>query len=223
MSQQTKYKKIRRLSTSWARTDVVLVVENQKLHVHRSVLASCSPVFENIFTTSNAEEIFLHGKKADEVREMLYVIYPHLSKDISDENCVCLLELAHEYQIKNLLERCEKFLKGRKNSPEEALHLILLAQLFNLSEDFIQSCIQVAKRIPVCSLKASEVCGKLNPQIARELLEESVSYWKQVHILDNSLQKKILYHEAKKIVREDRKRRLSQLSFKLTQKSRYTI
>ena len=85
MSQQTKYKKIRRFSTSWARTDVVLVVENQKLHVHRSVLASCSPVFENIFTTSNAEEIFLHGKKADEVREMLYVIYPHLSKIV----CAC--------------------------------------------------------------------------------------------------------------------------------------
>lgn len=222
MSQQRKRKKTKPFSEPWMRSDAVLVVENQKLPVHRSILASCSPVFEDIFTTSNAEEISLPGLKADEVREMLHVIYPYVSKDISDESCVCLLELAHEYQIKSLMERCEDYLKSRKNSPEEALHLILVAQLFNMSDDFIQSCIQVAKRIPLSSLKASEVYGKLNPPIARDLRKESVNYWEkkreQAHILDTSLEKKILYLEAKKIVREDRKRRLSRLRFELTQK-----
>ncbi|XP_078380146.1 kelch repeat and BTB domain-containing protein 2-like [Oculina patagonica] len=214
--------KSKRFSEPWMLSDAVLVVENQKLHVHRSILALCSTVFEDILTTSNAEEISLPGLNADEVREMLHVIYPHVPKDISDENCVCLLELAHKYQMKSLLEKCEDYLKSRKNSPEEALHLILLAQLFNMSEDFIQLCIQVAKRIPLSSLKASEVYGKLNPPIARELRKESVCYWgekgEQAHILDTSLEKKILYLEAKKIVREDRKRRLSRLKFELTQK-----
>ena len=114
-------------------SNVVLLVANGKFYVHRNILTSCSEVFKDIFATNNAEAISLPGKKAVEVPEMLYVIYPHVRKEISGENSVFLLELAHEYRIKSLMERCEEYLKGRKNSPEEALHLILLAQLFNLS------------------------------------------------------------------------------------------
>lgn len=124
----------------------------------------------------NAEEISLLGETVDNVREMLFAVYPHVWRDISDENCVCLLEMAHGYKIQSLLERCENYLKNRKNSAEEALHLILLSQLFSLSKDFIQLCMEVAKRIPPCSLEASDVFGKLDPFIARELLKESVDY-----------------------------------------------
>ena len=35
----------------WKFSDVVLVVEDQKFHVHRAVLAVCSPVFEEMFTS----------------------------------------------------------------------------------------------------------------------------------------------------------------------------
>lgn len=35
----------------WKFSDVVLVVEDQKFHVHRAVLAVCSPVFEKMFTS----------------------------------------------------------------------------------------------------------------------------------------------------------------------------
>ena len=140
----------------------------------------------------------------------------------SDENCVCLIELAHEYKIQSLMKRCENYLKSRKNSAEEALHLILLSQLFHLSEDFIQVCIEVAKRIPPCSLEASDVFGKLNPLIAQGLLKESVDYWErqkvQAPIFKAFMQKAILYHQAKEMLREQRKLRLSQLPFELTQK-----
>lgn len=205
MSQHRKSKKTKPFSEPWMLSDAVLFVANQKFYVHRNILASCSEVFKDIFATSNAEEISLPGKKAVEVQEMLYVIYPHVRKEISEKNCVFFLELAHEYQIKTLMERCEEYLKGRKNSPEEALHLIVLAQLFNLSADFIHSCLQEAKRIPVCSLEASTFYEKLNPPLATELHKESVHYW----------EKKILYLEAKKAVKDDRKQRLAQLSFKL--------
>lgn len=193
MSQHRKSKKTKPFSEPWMLSDAVLFVANQKFYVHRNILASCSEVFKDIFATSNAEEISLPAKKAVEVQEMLYVIYPHVRKEISEKNCVFFLELAHEYQIKTLMERCEEYLKGRKNSPEEALHLIVSAQLFNLSADFILSCLQEAKRIPVCSHEATE------------LHKESVHYW----------EKKILYLQAKKAVKDDRKQRLAQLSFKL--------
>ena len=35
----------------WKFSDVVLVVESERLHVHRAVLALCSPVFEKMFTS----------------------------------------------------------------------------------------------------------------------------------------------------------------------------
>lgn len=225
MPQRRKSEKTKPFSEPWLMSDTMLLVENEKFHVHRSILASCSPLFEDIFTTIIADEVSLPGKKADDVREMLFAIYPHVWKDISDENCVCLIELAHEYKIQSLLERCENYLKNRKNSAEEALHLILLSQLFNLSEDFIQFCMQVAKRIPPCSLETSDVYGKLNPLIARELLKESVDYWEkqrvQAPIFNASMQKAILYLEAKKMLWEDRKQRLSQLRFELTQKKAF--
>lgn len=222
MGQRRQSEKTKPFSKHWLMSDAVLLVKNETFHVHRSILASCSQVFDDIFITKNADAISLPGKKADDVREMFFAIYPHVWKDISDENCVCLIELAHEYKIQSLLERCENYLKNRKNSAEEALHLILLSQMFHLSEDFIQLCMEVAKRIPPCSLEASDVFGKLNPLIARELLKESVNYWEkqraQSHIFNASMQKAILYLQAKELLREHRKQRLSQLRFELTQK-----
>ena len=222
MSQRRKSEKTKPFSQPWFMSDAVLHVENETFHVHRSILTSCSRVFKEIFVTKNADAVSLPGTKADEVREMLFAIYPHVWKDISDENCVCLIELAHEYKIQSLMKRCENYLKSRKNSAEEALHLTLLSQLFHLSEDFIQVCIEVAKRIPPCSLEASDVFGKLNPLIAQGLLKESVDYWErqnvQAPIFKAFMQKAILYHQAKEMLREQRKLRLSQLPFELTQK-----
>ena len=83
---------------------------------------------------------------------------------------------------------------------------------------------EVAKRIPPCSLKASGVFAKLNPLIAREPLKESVDYWEkrraQAPTFNASMQKTILYLQAKELLWEYRKQRLSQLRFELTQKGR---
>ena len=55
-------------SEPWKFSDVVLVVEDQKFHVHRSTLSIWSPVFETMFTSmfkeKNINEIPLPGKKA---------------------------------------------------------------------------------------------------------------------------------------------------------------
>ena len=62
-------------SEPWKLSDVALVVEKKRFHVHRSTLAFWSPVFERMFTSDckekNSEEIPLPGKKAREVNELL--------------------------------------------------------------------------------------------------------------------------------------------------------
>ena len=62
-------------SQPWKLSDVVLIVEEERLHVHRAVLAIASPVFEKMFTSEFQEkdknEIRLPGKSSTEVKELL--------------------------------------------------------------------------------------------------------------------------------------------------------
>ena len=66
-------------SAPWNFSDVVLVVEGTKFHVHRCILSISSPVFQAMFTSqfkeSTAEEIPLPEKSADEVEQLLKLIY----------------------------------------------------------------------------------------------------------------------------------------------------
>ena len=68
----------------WKLSDVVLVVEDQKFHVHRSILVYWPPVFEKMFTSEfkekNKDEIPLPGKKASEIKQLLYMLYPSLEE-----------------------------------------------------------------------------------------------------------------------------------------------
>ena len=105
-------------SEPWKFSDVVLVVEDQKFHVHRSTLSIWSPVFETMFTSmfkeKNLYEIPLPGKKASDIKELLLIIYQTKSgkawKSITDENCHFLVKLADEYQMDDIRKRCEDVL-----------------------------------------------------------------------------------------------------------------
>ena len=60
-------------------SDVTLVVEDKKLHVHKAVLSLHSPVFGAMFTANFAEkdfkEIELPGKKYDVMLQFLLMMY----------------------------------------------------------------------------------------------------------------------------------------------------
>ena len=66
-------------SVSWEDSDVILVVGNEKFHVHRLILSMNSPVFKAMFKSqfkeSTANEIPLPEKKASEVLDFLKHIY----------------------------------------------------------------------------------------------------------------------------------------------------
>ena len=67
-------------SEVWDESDVTLVVEGERFHVHRVLLSMHSPVFRAMFNSDfkekDAVEITLHGKKAKEVLDLLNQVYP---------------------------------------------------------------------------------------------------------------------------------------------------
>jgi len=65
---------------AWNDSDTVMVVEQERLHVHKAILSMCSPVFRTMlssdFKEKSSAEIQLPGKKKEHVKEMLVNIYP---------------------------------------------------------------------------------------------------------------------------------------------------
>ena len=68
-----------RFSEPWEDSDLILVVEDEKFHVHRLILSMNSPVFKAMFKSqfkeASSEEIPLPEKKANEVLDLLKHVY----------------------------------------------------------------------------------------------------------------------------------------------------
>lgn len=66
-------------SEPWGDSDLVLVVEDKRFHVHRPILSLHSPVFKAMLNTefkeATADEIPLPGKKANEILSFLKQLY----------------------------------------------------------------------------------------------------------------------------------------------------
>ncbi|XP_015748904.1 PREDICTED: BTB and MATH domain-containing protein 36-like [Acropora digitifera] len=142
----------------WKLSDVVLVVEDQRFHVHRGTLAFWSPVFEKMFSTEfkekNNDEILLPGKKASEFEEMLRIMYPSLEeKLVTKINCYFLFELAHEYQIEDIIQKCVNLMvsmvKDRREN--DVLRMLIYAQKYQI-KSLISTCIFEARRLTLKEL-----------------------------------------------------------------------
>lgn len=97
-------------SKPWQFSDAVLAVEGDRFHVHRNILGMWSPVFTMMFAAGTANLFPLPGKKSAEIKEMLLVIYPTSGKPIDQTNYAFLLDLATEYKMMKLTEKCENYL-----------------------------------------------------------------------------------------------------------------
>ena len=142
----------------WKLSDVVLVVEDQRFHVHRSTLAFWSPVFEKMLSTEfkerNNDEILLPGKKANEFEVMLHMMYPSLEeKLVTKINCYFLFELAHEYQIEVITQKCVNLMvsmvKDRREN--DVLGMLIYAQKYQI-KSLISTCIFEARRLTLKEL-----------------------------------------------------------------------
>lgn len=170
-------------SEPWHLSDVVLVVEEKKFHVHKGTLSMWSPVFEKMFCSEfkekSSSEIPLPGKKAKEVKEMLLVVYP-TSKPINEDNCYYLLSLAREYQMEQLTERCEKYLLKREKTPHQAVDFLVLANEYSM-EELCRQCVEIAKHISISELRRHEKYALVAPENGKQLAE------RRVELLENKV------------------------------------
>jgi len=147
-------------SDPWKDTDLVLMVEDERFHVHRVILSLNSPVFEAMFKSqfkeSTAKEIPLPGKNARGVLDFLKIIYgfQYIQErvEITMENVEDLLQLSDEYQVKQLIfDPCVKFLEDQTKTKENVMKIVALANLYNL-EKVHQRCIDLLSNMKLESL-----------------------------------------------------------------------
>ena len=180
-------------SQPWQFSDVVLVVEEDKFNVHRCILGMWSEVFTTMFTAQfkekTAEEVPLPGKKSAEIKEMLLVIYPTSAKPIDERNYAFLLDLAKEYMMAKLTEKCENYLISCLNprltglsglfstlsgggfvSKGNCLELLDIAENHGL--DGLQTeCIKSAQCIKFQDLKDDSIYQKISFSNYRKIVE----------------------------------------------------
>ncbi|XP_070206723.1 kelch repeat and BTB domain-containing protein 4-like [Littorina saxatilis] len=109
-----------------ASSDLVLVVEGNRLHVHKTVLSLHSPVFERMFSSAFAErearEVPLPGKKYDSFVQFLREMYPVSSLEpLKDETLHDLLKLADEYQVDHIFQKCKAYIQSHLKFPTRKL------------------------------------------------------------------------------------------------------
>ena len=172
-------------SEPWRSSNLILVVEGRKFHVHRDVLIVCSPVFEAMlssnFKEKSAHEIPLPEKKADEIEQLLENIYPDRECCITKENCLFLLTLSFEYQIDLLKVRCENYIcswRNRDMTKDEAIEVIVLSQKYPLNDKTVQACVTkfVSQEMKWEDLKKHRLFSQLEPANAQRLIEERVKH-----------------------------------------------
>ena len=182
-------------SESWKFSDVVLVVEGHNLHVHRSSLAIWSPVFDTMFTSDfkekNSVEIPLPGKKANEIKLLLQIMYDtSWNKNIlTRENSYFLLDLAQEYHIDSITLMCEDFLVSlvKEKREEDVLTVLLVGQKYDL-KTLIKSCVSEARNLSLNELKRNNKRDEIDLQnyqqvtdgIIERLEEENNRYRKRL-------------------------------------------
>lgn len=164
-------------SEPWEQSDVVLLVEGQKIHVHRLMLSMCSPVFSRMFSADfkekDADEIRLPDKKAAEIREILLTVYPSFCKRVTDKNVDFLLPLAREYQMMAVTQRCEDYLLWeleKKYEIDSIMETLIVAQNFSL-ERVKTECIRKTQDLSIQDLKSHELYDQIEPLSKNRMVE----------------------------------------------------
>lgn len=165
-------------SEPWKFSDIVLVVEDQRFYVHRNILALWSPVFEKMFTAAFQErtkqEIPLPDKKANEIKELLLMIYPNVTGKpwvrVTHNNCYFLAKLAQEYQIDAIAQQCEDFLVDKMRKRKDILNELIFAQTYKM-EKLVLNSITEASHLSIKELNGHDMCDQIEPSNYKTIVE----------------------------------------------------
>ncbi|KXJ26960.1 kelch-like protein 24 [Exaiptasia diaphana] len=166
-------------SSPWHFSDVVLLVEGRRFHVHRSTLSMWSPVFERMFSSEFREkslaEIELPGKSAKEIDVLLKLIcFKNKQKSVSINysNLKFLLKLSDEYQMDDVTEMCADFMTSTLDK-NNCLLFYEAADLYNLDE-VKSKCMNWAKSLTISSIERNQNFNKMRLETKYEILAERV-------------------------------------------------
>jgi len=134
-------------------------------------------MFTADFKEKTAQVLPLPEKKASEIREMLLVIYPTSAKQIDENNYYFLLNLAQEYMMKTLFEKCEEYLMYCLNWPRQSsvlcLDLLDVAQKYRL-EKLQMLCIDKARKLRFRELKNASMYAKIDLSNFQQIVEAMI-------------------------------------------------
>ncbi len=137
-----------------------LQVEGRDLWVPPAALACVSEVFKRMFYGEFAEkemEIVPLPEKYEEMLEFLRCLIANpIAKKVTDENLKVNLRLADEYQVNDLMDKCEKFLcekflmKGKwPQQIDTALEMVELACQYKLEVLLKEHLVPHLARLPL--------------------------------------------------------------------------
>ena len=119
---------------------------------------------------------------------MLLLIYPTSAKPIDESNYAFLLDLAKEYMMAKITEKCESYFVGRLGSAESCtgacvcgnlrkyvkkgncLWLLVIAQTYGLDR-LETACIERTKRIKFTEFKKDNNFDKISAANYRKIVE----------------------------------------------------
>ena len=177
------------------KTDVVFVIEDHKLHLNKVILSFASPIFDKMlygdFKEKSQTEINLPGKKCEDFIAFLLCIYPNTMEEVRSDNVEIILPLAVEYQVQQLINKCEPLLikmglddrwisvgVGRR-SGKRLVHSIVLAERYSLSTMFEQA-VALAVNRRFSDLKNEPEFAAMSEKTKTEIL------LKRMHLLETS-------------------------------------
>ncbi|KAI1700352.1 BTB/POZ domain-containing protein [Ditylenchus destructor] len=105
---------IEKLADQWD-PDVTFVVNGERCEANRQNLASASPVFRKMlfgkFAEAKQSEIVLEGIESADVFKDFVLTVSTFQVQPNPTNVLVLLKLAHQYDVPNLMRKCEEHLK----------------------------------------------------------------------------------------------------------------
>lgn len=132
-----------------------------------------SRMFNADFREKTAQQIPLPGKKANDIKKLLLVIYPTSAKPIDDCNFELLLHLAEEYMMTKLTEKCEAHLMDWLDNSRQhrlCLNFLEIAQYYRLKKLEI-ACVHSPQNISFRELRNHVVYGKINLSNYSKIME----------------------------------------------------
>ena len=160
-------------ASPWNGSDMVLVVEDQELHVHKWILTMQSPVFKAMFDghfkEASQDKITLKEKSCRLMVQFLKVLYPSSmfvedKTSVNDESRLSIMPLAEEYQCVNLIKQ---FINEIQVTPENVLKILPYVKYHQAALSKV--CDVIKRSTPTSQLK--EVLPELESKEASSIIK----------------------------------------------------